>query len=197
MNGYTTLEDVYSLTDAESQCQFWVCNNTAHCPTMLNNRCMCSIFRRPVIPQSIGAFPSGASSCRYSLNGLKSYIIPGQECPICLESIQQKSNAYLTPCGHGFHKKCITHAYNIHTQNTDAAFNCPICRRCLGCDIEFIGERYNAKQGTLDALENFWFKYDYNTPVICCQTGDGNEASYHILGTHKNCDTCKNYREGV
>lgn len=61
--------------------------------------------------------------------GVKTYIKVGDECPICLDPILAKTNAYLTCCGHAFHKRCILTAY--HTQIFEwniFSFRCPICR---------------------------------------------------------------------
>ena len=43
-----------------------------------------------------------------------------EQCSICLEKIERKSQFYMTYCGHFFHKNCI--------QANQILQNCPICR---------------------------------------------------------------------
>lgn len=42
---------------------------------------------------------------------VKCYINPQEDCSICLEKICNKSDAYLTNCGHAFHKSCLFKTY--------------------------------------------------------------------------------------
>ena len=121
---------------------------------------------------------------------IKMYIKPHDICPICYENIIRKSDAYLSVCGHGFHKKCIFKAYEAkQISKKCSVFKCPCCRTSLGTDVEEINERYdlfNEHANGLDILESFWIKKDYTMPLIC------NE---HYLGMNKNCIKCKKYNE--
>jgi len=123
----------------------------------------------------------------------KIYIKFGEECPICMEDINTKKTAYLTPCGHSFHKKCIFNAFETKWQTKWASqFYCPICRSRLGqIDIE---ERYNCrfiedKYHYMDHLENFWINKDYRYCNPCMKTPK------HSEGMDRNCKTCLNYRK--
>ncbi|NBX48588.1 hypothetical protein EBT25_01380 [bacterium] len=55
------------------------------------------------------------------------------ECPVCYESLT--TGVYKTPCGHAFHKKCMTRW--TETNNT-----CPMCRgviqerRCIAFTLK-------------------------------------------------------------
>lgn len=65
----------------------------------------------------------------------RTYISPMQECSICLEPIQGRRHAYLTSCGHGFHKRCI-YAMSVYR------FCCPICRSRCGVP-QYYSTQYN------------------------------------------------------
>lgn len=118
----------------------------------------------------------------------KMYIKPFENCPICYDDIIRKSDAYLSVCGHGFHKKCIFKAYEAKQLGKKCSvFRCPCCRTSLGTDVEEINEKYNLfndEMNGLDVLENFWIKKDYTMPLIC---------NNHYLGMNKNCPNCKKY----
>ena len=118
----------------------------------------------------------------------KMYVKPFDSCPICYDKIIRKTDAYLTPCGHEFHKKCIFEAYVAkQCAKLHSNFKCPCCRLSLGTDIEEIIEKYNFWNGTeLDNLENFWHKKDFIMPHICPRGG-------HWYGMNKECNCCKKY----
>jgi hypothetical protein len=62
------------------------------------------------------------------------YINPNSDvCCVCLEGIISKSNAYITNCGHKFHKTCL-----YDCSNHDDEMNCPYCR-CEGAISNSIG----------------------------------------------------------
>ena len=121
----------------------------------------------------------------------KTYIVPGQECPICMESILRKADAYLTSCGHGFHKKCIFNAF--HTKIEDdcfGLFQCPMCRSKMG-DVCIQG-KYNVNSNEftiLDELENYWLQKDFTMCVLC------NSDYEHYQGMKLECESCIKYRE--
>ena len=121
---------------------------------------------------------------------IKMYIRPNDICPICYENIIRKSDAYLSVCGHGFHKKCILKAYEAKQLIKHCSvFRCPCCRTSLGTDIEELNEKYdlfNECVNELDVLESFWIKKDYTMPLICDD---------HYLGMGKNCSKCENYKK--
>lgn len=156
----TTLEDVYNLYEFHPNQQ----NNVVIKNKIGNNEC------RPCFTR-------------------KMYIKPFEECPICYTPITKKSDAYLTQCGHAFHKKCIFESYVFKQQyKTCSNFKCPYCRISLGTDIEEINERYDAWNGNeLDNLENFWHKKDFIMPHIC----PNNNHWYGM--NYKECKFCKDY----
>jgi hypothetical protein len=134
---------------------------------------------------------------------IKMYINPfKEECPICYEKIIRKSDAYLTECGHSFHKICILKSYEAKQLiKPNSMFRCPYCRSSVGPDVENFGERYNIfytenymtlsnkfKINHLDNLENFWMRNDYIIPLIC--------KNKHYLGMNNNCNICRLHRQG-
>ena len=125
---------------------------------------------------------------------IKCYIKPGEECPICYEEIMTKSSAFITNCGHPFHKKCLSKYIESKWLSISTA-RCPMCRCSLG-DPDFI-QRYRASyffynyknDNELDKLEDFWISKDYRLPSFCSNRYD------HYLGCNKYCLLCKNYVE--
>lgn len=118
----------------------------------------------------------------------KYYIRPNQECPICLEPILTKNSAFLTPCGHGFHKLCIHQAFERNWLTKQGGIRCPLCR--YGDINDYCVEKYccwNMYANDLDCLENFWFNKDI-TLATPCYSGD------HYVGVDKNCSSCRKYR---
>ena len=119
----------------------------------------------------------------------KMYIKPFEKCPICYDEIMRKTDAYLTSCGHGFHKKCLFKAYEVKQKmKAKSNFKCPCCRSNLGMDVEEINDKYDVWNGNeMDNLENFWIKKDFILPHICRNNYD------HWYGMNKNCSQCKEY----
>lgn len=138
----------------------------------------------PVKPIHIGHyFPQ----IPITMNG-RYYIVPGHECPICMDPIIRKSDAFLTACGHAFHKICIFNAYTQKMfENNYTNFTCPICRSKLGNDIEYINERYRENNGNgLDILENFWIKQPFILPTLC-PFKQAIESHHHPIGLNSTC----------
>lgn len=185
-----TFEDIFWAYETNRILTFNMCSNIGTCPMLLNNTCACALTR-PVIPHTIGSSLYSPPSLT-NLKKVKSYIVPGELCTICLDPILVKSSAYITICGHGFHKNCIIRAYESKVTRSDSSdFDCPLCRCYLGCDVEFIGDRYNTRRGTLDYLENFWWKFDTMMPALCDKT---TSATHHPIGMDKTCQSCLKYR---
>lgn len=55
------------------------------------------------------------------------YVPVGATCPICLEGITRRKDAFFTDCGHGFHRQCI----GAWTCKSGDPF-CPVCRYSVG-----------------------------------------------------------------
>lgn len=124
----------------------------------------------------------------------KIYIKPGEACPICFDNIEIKKNAYLTICGHSFHKKCIFDYYeHKRLDNPYSQLRCPLCRFNNGHDLKSLEYRYHInviKPNYCDDLENFWLNKDYKLLQICSKN------KKHFIGMNKNCQNCKKYRNG-
>ena len=104
----STAEDVFYLYERNSswyynckkQLIFPICKSIYSINGNNNYECFCE-SNQIVKPITIGNQNVSCSLER------KCYITPGKECPICFDKILRKSEAYLTGCGHAFHKKCI------------------------------------------------------------------------------------------
>lgn len=188
----STAEDVFYLYERNSR-YYHDCvqqNNIENCVDCDNNECYCH-FKQEVKPFTIG---DQDTPCDVKI---KCYIKPGEECPICYEEIMTKSSAFITNCGHPFHKKCLSKY--IESKSLSISYTstsrCPMCRCCLG-DPDFI-QRYRASyffynyknDNELDKLEDFWISKDYRLPSFCSNRYD------HYLGCNKYCLLCKNYVE--
>ena len=171
----TTVEDVFSLYERNSNYYHNCLLQCKPCNNNWDNKCFCylSSIVKPVV---IGDTTTKCNIYK------KCYIKIGTECPICYEDITNKNNAFLTSCGHAFHKSCIS-KLNEFTM----LYKCPVCRRSLGQYEEF--KRYDITNN-LDRLENFWLTKDIIPRQICIKK--------HILGLNKNCKYCRKYRnEGI
>jgi hypothetical protein len=119
----------------------------------------------------------------YRILKIKNYIKFGEECSICYEPIYSKPNAFLTDCGHCFHKTCVSKWFISTCLNGC----CPICRQDMGL---FDFQRYASTKG-LDGLEEFELNKDIRLPEYCGGYDDGN---LHIMGIAKNCPDCMRWR---
>lgn len=126
------------------------------------------------------------------------YIGFGEQCPICIQPILHKKTAWLTPCGHAFHRKCLLYAFR-HYLELDIAYSnvmpCPICRKELTncCIGEYTTPHYHVPiydlVNELDSLENFWTDIEDKVSVKC-------PKCTHILGSNAaGCEKCKRQRK--
>ena len=189
----TTAEDVFYLYERNSN-YYYNCNMRKEldkCPLKLQgNICFCE-NNQVVLPFTIG------EQCVPCNLNRKCYIKPDEECPICFEKIIRKSNAFITNCGHTFHKKCLNKYIHIKwlSSKWTSVARCPMCRCSLG--YPSFEQRYRSSyydlishnDNELDKLEDFWLSFEYKTPYFC------NNDYAHYLGTNKNCRTCKTFRE--
>jgi hypothetical protein len=165
------------------------------CPS-INEVCYCR-FNVPVLPETIG---DQYSSCHIRI---KRYISPLEECSICLDKIVSEKNAYITNCGHAFHKSCLFKSYETSFLNHRPyeqngiikyfQFLCALCRKQI-IYPEFYCKYpqwcYNASEKNyLDVLEEFWLSKDFTMVQIC-----HNGLKNHSLGMNKNCSKCLQYR---
>lgn len=190
----TTTEDVWFLYEKRNDYADLIIFNKNECDKTeydFDPSYICLIYSEignesPIYPEKIG---NEFNKCNFKR---KVYIKPGEECPICYEAINHKSNAYLTGCGHSFHKTCIFKHYEIRRQfNPNCSLYCPMCRSCLGLEIKDHLYRYRYTYiNHLDNLENFWLKKELMYCDICHCNKD------HYIGMKKDCDTCKEYIDG-
>lgn len=151
----TTVEDVFSINERNSLC-YTKCKDKTKCNTLWQNECYCYL-EQPVIPICIG-FHGAKNKCNINR---KMYISHKDECSICFENISLKNNAYLTSCGHCFHKSCFFEYINAKFNNDYYShINCPCCRTNIGVDDDMFN-RYRVNSNFLDQLENFWLCKDY------------------------------------
>lgn len=183
-----TCEDVYDLYERNKRVYDDCYLAKKKCPSLYED-CYCR-FQVPVLPLTIG---DQFSSCNIKT---KRYIKPYEECPICLEQISSKTNAYLTNCGHTFHKSCLFKSYeiNLHQCRKIFKFTCPLCRKDIFYPDFYC--RYPQwcvlpdEKNYLDVLEEFWLSKDYTIPELCRETNVN-----HYLGMKNNCMKCLNYRK--
>jgi hypothetical protein len=180
----STSEDVFWLYERNKN-YYCNCANFGKldcCPENVNGKCYC-YYNEIVNPNAIGYTDAKCDIKR------KTYIKQGQECPICLDPIMRKSDAYLTNCGHGFHKLCMFKSFKLNwISNNKTNFQCPVCRSLLS--LPYIPEKYNSFSfdiNELDKLEDFWNCIDYQ---LCYYCDNG-----HIEGINKDCILCTNYRK--
>ena len=177
-----TAEDVFYLYERNST-YYHRCKKMSECPDNWLNECYC-YTKQEVLPLAIGNQTIPCSIKR------KCYIRPGEECPICLENIFRKSDAYITCCGHSFHKTCIFKSMETQWRHKYASnFKCPMCRTNLGTDIHELSLRYKFTPNNLDNLENFWLTKHLMLAQTCGNNYD------HEIGMKIDCFICSKYRE--
>ena len=188
----STAEDVFYLYERNSR-YYHDCvqnGNLDNCRDCWSNECFCHL-KQDVLPYTIG---DQYAPCSIKV---RCYIRPGDECPICCEPIITKSSAFITGCGHPYHKKCLFKYMQTKWTSTKylSPMRCPLCRCCLG-HPEFV-QRYRASyfninyknDNEIDKLEDFWVSHEYKIPSFCSNGYD------HYLGMEKNCLCCEAYRE--
>lgn len=165
---------------------YYNCTNKLTCPNYYNDECMCHYHQI--------VFPYRFYECGFPRNkkiefSTKMYISFGQTCPICLESILHKKDAWLTPCGHGFHRNCIIDTFEHYMNNKNRVRHsntmpCPICREDLVdcCIGKLTIDRYKGIS-LLDRLENFWLTIDKKLIITCHKCDE-------TLGFNINCHYC-------
>ena len=108
----STAEDVFYLYERNSR-YYYDCNlrnSIQHCSDCLNNECYCHL-KQEVKPFTIG---DQDVPCNFER---RCYIKPGEECPICFDKIMTKSTAFISNCGHSFHKKCISFQLSLRVSD--------------------------------------------------------------------------------
>lgn len=176
----STSEEVYSLYER---------NHLLYTSNCINEKIV-SEKNNYLTNHTIKPITIGDSSIPCCLH-VKCYIRQGEECPICLENIMLKKDAFLTGCGHAFHRHCLLKMFeNKWNQKLFSALKCPMCRCGLG--FPTLLERYISSENHLDELENFWLTKDFQMPHYCTNI---KEYCVHYLGMNKACYKCKDYVE--
>lgn len=192
----STLEDVFYLYERNSRyyynCKLDVNNGNDND----NNKQKCCGECYCINKQEVRPFTIGDQDACCELK-IKCYIKYGEICPICREEIITKNSAFITNCGHAYHKKCLFKYIQIKwlTSKQTSVARCPMCRTSLGYP-EFI-QRYKSSYFTvnykddnkLDKLEDFWISNELILPCFCSNGYD------HYLGMKKECYLCKTYIE--
>lgn len=188
----STAEDVFYLYERNSR-YYHDCSQNGNldtCKDCWSNECYCHL-KQDVFPFTIG---DQYVPCSIKV---RCYIRPGDACPICCDPILTKSSAFITGCGHHYHKKCLFKYMETKWNSTRylSPIRCPMCRCCLG-HPELV-QRYRASyfginyknDNEIDKLEDFWISCEYKLPSFCSNGYD------HYLGISKDCFCCKEYRE--
>jgi Ring finger domain len=140
-------------------------------------------------------YPCIIGDCGFSKPTLskKCYIGFGELCSICIEPIIYRKTAWLTSCGHTFHRNCLKELYYYDKQHIVNKYTneipCPNCREglvecCMGI---YCFERYSDENG-LDRLENNYEQIEKQLYQICWKCS-------RAVGMNKNCNNCLNYRK--
>ena len=117
----------------------------------------------------------------------KLYIKIMDECPICLESIASKKNAYLTNCGHAFHKTCI---HELVFNNVNAS--CPVCRNIHGIGpVNLFSDDYHRYKNKNDDYE-FYGEFKYPRYCTECWKIEGSNNNNCLI-----CNQCNNFKFGL
>lgn len=127
----------------------------------------------------------------------KTYVKYDDKCSICVDCIGPAHKAFITECGHIFHRTCLSEYFHFLKLNKHKlCLICPICRANLGSP-EFFGLRYYSDLSTdykgLDLLENYSNPNNFNDMVHICNS---NHIRPHYLGINTNCMKCKLYISG-
>ena len=175
---------------------YHTCKDLSKCPSKFSKdddsaECLCH-HNQIVTPQEIGEWWQPVTL------KTRSYIRIGSKCSICLCSIIHKRNAWITYCGHSFHRTCLMQSYEVYMKNPNIChytnvMPCPICRSELPtCCCGYITDRYHTiyedKPNYLDKLENFEILKDLSTPIECYKCPK-------YIGMNNNCDECKDYQK--
>lgn len=185
----STVEDIFYLYERNSR-YYYDCKFKESEEDKCDSECYCYCEQK-VIPFTIG---DQDTPCKLNI---RCYIKPGQECPICYDPIMTKQSAFITNCGHSYHKKCLFKCIESKWSTTKyiSPARCPICRCSLG-HPDFI-RRYRSNyfdlnykdDNELDKLEDFWISSDFVLPSFCSNGYD------HYLGCDKLCFMCRSYRK--
>jgi hypothetical protein len=176
----TTTDDIFWLYERNKSIYSDCIKQKKQCINLIEDVCYCS-YNDVVQPIIIG---DKYVEYRYKV---KSYIKIGDECPICMDPIIYKINAYITGCGHSFHRNCLFKVFETKWKNKAySSLKCPICRASQGFPDMLSRYNTNDNNNELDILENFWITKDYQMGTFC--------NTKHYLGMKKDCLKCIKYR---
>ena len=181
---------------------YYTCKDLTTCPSKVieddgKEECNCH-YKQVVVPQDIGEWWQPVK-----LEG-RSYIPIGAKCPICLSSIIHKRDAWITHCGHSFHRNCLMKSYEIYMNNPKIekytnVMPCPCCRSdlptcCCGYNLGRYHSIYGERRNELDYLENFELLSDMIIPIECYKCSKKHKCAKYI-GMSNDCKECKEYQE--
>lgn len=135
----------------------------------------------------------------YLQNTHKHHFIPtGTDCAICFEPMMHNKNAYITECGHHFHKSCITSLYN--TSFLEKNFRCPLCRchlkKCLWLETRYALEpwRLMNKKNVCGNVD-FEFQKDlFCEDSLLCRGCHCRQGCFQIVGRNPHCEACQAWK---
>ena len=109
------------------------------------------------------------------------YARVGTECAICLEPVWTIKTAFVTCCGHVFHKNCMVPWQRLKNVNT-----CPMCRRKIG-RMQHIGEFLSTDDSVL-VRQSKRDTYELYISDERCRVCLGTYGLNYL-----NCDECKKF----
>lgn len=159
-----------------------------------------SLNAKKIVSNSIRRNDTCLSYDRHIFNAFhkKIYVKFDDKCSICVDCIGPAHNAFITDCGHTFHKTCLSNYFHyLQFNKHKLSLRCPVCRSNLGSP-EFFGLRYysdlSIDYNGLDLLENYSNPNNLNDLIHICH--HSNITKSHYLGTDCNCENCKLYISG-
>lgn len=207
-----TLEDVYYVHERNILFYHDCIKNKRYstCPTKNIGLCLCK-ENCPIYPNKIcNEYTISQKQCKKE----KIYIRFGEECPICFEPIYFRNSAFLTPCGHAFHKKCLHNAHTtrllICDNSSEDKLYCPMCRHDVPTELFYNPMKYNINKLPIEKIngkkncdfikntnfclvaDNLFENIDLCSPELCFRN-----KKKHYLGMDKTCKVCLNFHKGI
>lgn len=158
----------------------------AHSPSVASLTLGESCIQKETVTWTPGKNHRGQSVLKKTKNKVpflqtRHYIRQGETCSICWEGIWSIRQAFLNPCGHGFHYACMV-KYSLYSSS------CPLCRRMIELQTAQKGIYENAGISRADQIE---MAPEISFPRSCPRR----RKPFHSLGSCQECRICLAFRK--